>query len=168
MNIGSSRFRAMYNIMWLAAIKQLFNAFSAKAFLIVTCADDTHWVFADGRWLGNLTINFGTAQTLTVPANTRILAVQVKNAEFGAGFGVIFVDNRFIKLPPWKCWQGQRQPLSGWRFPEFDDKDWAPPLVHSSASAATCRGFTAAWMWTEATFSTLKTIYCRLHLGNNR
>ena len=137
-----------------------------KGFLLSTCADDTHVVYVDGKQVNSNFehSDFNQAISTSIPINTSIIAVHVTNLYDLAGFKAVSADGSIVSDSSWKCTSIL---MNGWQNIEFDDSSWPAPVV--SKNLANCKGFSpsALWLWTEETFSSVNSMYCRKTVRRN-
>ena len=114
----------------------------------------------DGKQVNGNTVLSAHAQEIVTPLpnSTRVIAVQVTNMFEMAGFKAVSSDGRIVSNGSWKCTSVFS---SGWLEANFNDSSWPPPAVTTNEDI--CKGFpsSALWLWTERTYSSLNTMYCR-------
>ena len=104
--------------------------------------------------------------TVSVPPTTRVIAVSATNHLYGAGWRGALSDGSVVTDESWKC---TNTFANGWQNPGFDDRGWPAPLAKVWTAAVGCPGLpdAAKWLWTDATYSSLQTIYCRKTISEN-
>ena len=85
-------------------------------------ADDIADIYADGASMGKITYLFSTS-TVTIPDNTRLLAVRGTNKGGGYGF-IIKHSTGFVTDTHWKCSNTQYNTHDKWYELSYNDDDW--------------------------------------------
>ena len=127
-----------------------------------TCADDTHIVYINGKQVNsNPRENaFDQAIITPIPRETKVIAVSITNYEGGAGFKAALSDNSVVSDDSWKCSSTFSE---NWQKIDFDDRSWPAALTIGSTRPTACGGFpsSAKYLWTDESYTSLITIYCR-------
>ena len=116
----------------------------------------------DGKQVKGKVLNsFDNQEIVTpIPKNIHVIAVHVTNVIDEAGFKAVSSDGRIVSDSSWKCTSVL---TSGWQEIDFDDSMWPEPVM--KINGYNCKGFpsssSAMWLWTEHTFKTLNSMYCR-------
>lgn len=112
---------------------------------------------------------WGTADTVHVPAATRVIGI--KGVDVGVIAGILASGTYYTTDHSWKCSNVHSE---GWAHPNFDDSAW-PAATEIDANGASPWGTIAGissdakWIWTEKfTYGpdSDKTVYCRKKPGN--
>ena len=153
----------MYKFRHLCNCYTHFNAANDLSF--TSCGDDVHTVYVDGKQVASQPYdgNWNENVISNVPLSAQILAVSVTNLHGVAGLRGALTNGTVITDSSWKCTTTLND---GWQDITFDDSNWPAAVVRDYPMAG-CDSFPSAALkalWTEPTFSTLKTIYCRKQL----
>ncbi len=131
--------------------------------------DNEHWVYADGKLIGHLK-DWTQTLTVTVPANTKVIAVKITDVGIVGGLLGSFSDGS-VTDETWKCTRTVPQHTC-WEKPDFDDSAW-PAALATEIHGAEPWGWrplishSAKWLWNlqYPTIGASSTVYCRKRLG---
>ena len=140
---------------------------AAKRF-VITC-DNDYKLYFDGVEQTNVPnhANWGSTDTVDLPASTRVIAVEGINSAPGyAGILASTTDGVILTNSAWRC----SNILSvSWADVDFDDSSWTPAVdigqngVSPWGPVSSIKS-NAMWIWNNQQVTDL-TIYCRLDLG---
>jgi hypothetical protein len=127
-----------------------------------TC-DNEMWLYADGV-LKEHNRNWREASRVTLPDNTRVIAIKCVDVGVVAGIRAAF-DNGITTDRSWKC---NTSPTPGWMTPGFNDASWVsateiPINVEHTYWQGWPRELTNSgpWIWTARYAGGHKQVFCR-------
>ena len=119
-------------------------------------ADDIADIYADGVFMKTIRGPLSTS-TVTIPDNTRLLAVRGTNTGGGYGF-IIKHSTGFVTDTHWKC-NTHVETDDSWYELSYNDDDWEPAKVRGWPSHWTPHGLDPAKIiWARAYADV---VYCR-------
>ena len=139
--------------------------------LIFTSAgDNEHWVYADGKQIG-YNNEWTTTVSCTVPGNTKVVAVMIKDFWGGVGGLLGSFSDGTITDNTWKC---TRTYSEQWNLATFDDNAW-PAAVATRGQEDVIGGpksdiaSNAKWIWAGPyeTNADVVIVYCRKKMGKS-
>ena len=120
-------------------------------------ADDMADIYADGDFPQKIRSPFSPS-TVTIPDNTRLLAVRGTNIGGGYGF-IIKHSNGLVTDTHWKCSNTQYTTHDKWYELSYNDDDWEPAKVQGWPSHWAPHGLDPAkYIWAK-TYANV--VYCR-------
>ena len=137
---------------------------TVKSLAFLSCADDSHVVYFDGKQFNNNSKVGDWNQTIAtpIPSNTQVIAVAVTNNAGTAGWRGALSDGNAVTDGSWRCTSTY---ADGWQNVDFDDSSW--PVPYMTQTSLGCVGYPSAaqWLWTEKSYTATMTVYCRKRLG---
>ena len=135
--------------------------YKVNGLTFTSLADDEHWVYADGVEVGHGFI--ANRITVTIPDNTKLIAVKAVDYNNYAGFIGSF-SNGAVTDGSWKC---SRDLVTDWQKLNFDDSKWSAPTATRDNGDLSAKDIakSAKWIWAGAYNDAKTTVYCRKRLG---
>ena len=135
--------------------------YKVNGLTFTSLADDEHWVYVDGVEVGHGFLSLPI--TVTVPDNTKLIAVKAVDYNNYAGF-IGSLSNGVVTDGSWKC---TRDLVTDWEKLNFDDSKWSAPTTTRANGDPQARGVasSAKWIWAGAYNDAKTTVYCRKSFG---
>ena len=129
--------------------------------ILAVCSDDSHKIYIDGKEVFTNHL-FNVSSKISVSNTLKVIAISVTNVLGYGAFKAALSDGSVVSDSSWKC---SPKFFYDWQLVDFDDSLWSAPTTTGSFGA--CYGFpsSARWLWTDQSYSSINTIYCRKYLG---
>ena len=128
---------------------------------LTVCSDDGHKIYIDGKEVfTNQLSNFSSK--IFVTNTLQVIAISVTNIVGHGAFKAALSNSSVVSDGSWKC---SSKFSYDWQLIDFNDRLWSAPTTTGSFDA--CYGFpsSARWLWTDKSYSSINTIYCRKTLS---
>ena len=124
---------------------------------LAVCSDDSHKIYIDGKEVFNNSL-YNLSSKVFIPNILEVIAISVTNIHKFGAFKAALSDGSVVSDGSWKC---SPKLFSDWQLVDFDDSLWSAPTTTGSFDACNDFPSSAKWLWTDKSYSSINTIYCR-------